>query len=110
MRRVSGMIGKAIVAAENGQHVGKVADVLVDAGSSEVLGVVVAGGMFGAEHVLPFTEVQTLGTDAVIVRSGTGVVGRKEWRAQEPGASRFSALANRPVFTLKGRRLGAIRD
>jgi len=104
------MMGKAIVAAENGERVGKVADVLIDSESCEVLGVVVAGGILAAEQVLPFDEVQTLGTDAVIVRSAGSVIGRKEWRAQAPDAARFSAMTDRPVITVKGRRVGAIRD
>jgi uncharacterized protein YrrD len=110
MHRVSELLGKPIISAESGERVGKVADVLLDGESRNVLGLVVGGGLLAAEQVLPFEHVQTLGVDTVVVRNASGLIGRKEWRTQATPAIRFADLRGRPVFTSKGRGLGAIRD
>lgn len=110
MQKVSELVGKSIVSADTGERIGKVSDVLVDPQSQHVLGLVVAGGVLGAEHVLPYTDVQTLGTDAVVARSGSGVVGRKEWHQQAIETIRTSTLQHKRVLTTSGRALGNIRD
>jgi uncharacterized protein YrrD len=110
MQKVSELVGKPIVSADTGERIGKVSDVLVDPQSQHVIGLVVASGVLSAEHVLPFTDVQTLGTDAVVARSGSGVVGRKEWHQQAIDTMRTSALQQKRVLTTSGRALGQIRD
>jgi uncharacterized protein YrrD len=70
----------------------------------------VAGGVLSAEQVLPFAEIQTLGTDAVIARSATGLITAREWHAQRVVATRTSALKQLPVLTSSGRALGEVRD
>ena len=75
MHRVSELVGRAIVAAESGERIGTVSDVLLDPASQRVLGLVIAGGLLSSEHVLPISDVQTLGTDTVVARSATAVVG-----------------------------------
>jgi uncharacterized protein YrrD len=110
MQRVTDVVGKPIVSAENGERVGKVSDVLLDEESRHVIGLVVAGGVLASEQVVPFSEVQTLGRDAVLVRTSGGVIGRKAWRQQSVSASRSSRLENRPIFTDAGRALGRVRN
>ncbi len=110
MKRASELIGRAVVSADAGTRMGKVSDVLVDAQSHQVLGLVVVSGMLGAEQVLPFTNVQTLGTDAVVARSGAGLIDRKEWRQQAAGSLRTSSLTHKRVLTTSGRAVGEVRD
>lgn len=110
MQKVSELIGKPIVSAENGERLGKVSDVLVDAHSQHVVGLVVATGLLSSEHVLPYADVQTLGTDAVVARSGSGVVGPKEWHQQAVETVRTSTLKHKRVLTTTGRALGDVRD
>jgi uncharacterized protein YrrD len=66
--------------------------------------------VLSSEHVLPYKDVQTLGRDAVVARSGSGVVGPKEWHQQSQEAMRTSALRHKRVLTTSGRALGQIRD
>ena len=110
MQKVSELVGKPIVSADTGERIGKVSDVLVDLQSHHVLGLVVAGGLFSSEHVLPYTDVQAMGRDAVVARSRSGVVGAKEWRQQAVETMRTSTLQHRRVLTTSGRALGEIRD
>ena len=74
MWKVSQLIGKSIVSGDNGEKLGRVADVMLHPAAHQVVGLVVAGGVLSPEQVLPYAEIQTLGTDAVIARSGTGLV------------------------------------
>jgi uncharacterized protein YrrD len=110
MWKVSQLIGKSIVSGSNGERLGKVADVLLDADSHRVVGLVVAGGVLSSEHVLPYAQVQTLGTDAVIAQSATGLITAKEWHAQPVVATRTSALTKKRVLTTSGRAVGDVRD
>jgi uncharacterized protein YrrD len=110
MWKVSELIGKSIVSANNGERIGRVADVLLDADSHRVVGLVIAGGVLTSEQVLPYAEVQTLGTDAVIARSATGLITAKEWHAQPLVATRTSTLKKMRVLTASGRAVGDVRD
>jgi uncharacterized protein YrrD len=110
MQKVSELVGKPIVSADTGKRIGKVSDVLVDPQAQHIVGLVVGTGVLSAEHVLPYADVQTLGTDAVVARSGSGVVGRKEWHQRAIATLRTSALQHKRVLTTNGRALGEIRD
>jgi uncharacterized protein YrrD len=110
MPKVSGLVGKSIVSADTGERIGTVSDVLLDPQALRVLGLVVAGGVLRSEQVLPYTDVQTLGTDVVLARSGSGVVDRKEWHQQAIETIRTSTLQHMHVLTTSGRALGKIRD
>ena len=110
MWKVSELIGKSIVSGNSGDRLGKVVDLLLDADSRRAVGLVVAGGVLSSEQVLPYAEVQTLGTDAVIARSATGLITAKEWHAQPVVATRTSALKKMRVLTASGRAVGEVRD
>ena len=110
MHKVSDLVGKTIVSSQTGDRMGQVADVLLDPQSNRVLGLVIGGGVFGGEHVLPFGDVQTLGTDAVVARSADGVLDAKQWRERGVEVARSSALKHKRVLTAGGRLLGQIND
>jgi uncharacterized protein YrrD len=110
MQKLSHVVGRPVVASETGERVGHVADVLLDPGSHQIIGLVMAGGVFAAEHVLPYGDVQTLGKDAVIARAGRGLLDPGEWHRQGTAATRSSALRHRRVLTTSGRQLGEIDD
>ena len=108
MRRISEVIGKTVVSADTGDRLGGVSDALID--DVSVVALVIGGGLLAKEHVLPFRDVQTLGGDAVLARTGSGMVGPKEWRTSGPETSRSSALRGRAVVTTGGTRLGEVSD
>lgn len=80
MYRVSDIIGKTVVSAETGNRLGSVSDALVDEGAARVVGLVLGSGVLAKEHVMPFEHVQTLGGDAVLARTDTGMLAPSEWR------------------------------
>ena len=108
MHRVSEIIGKTVVSAETGDRLGSIADALVDQG--RVVALVLGGGLLGKEHVLPFRDIQTLGGDTVLARTGSGMMDPREWRKAGTETARSSALRGKPVVTTGGRRLGHIND
>jgi uncharacterized protein YrrD len=110
MHRVSDVIGRAVVSSEGGERIGQVSDVLLDPASHCAVGLVLAGGMFRSEHVLPYGHVQTLGRDAVIARGVDGLLDPDAWRRQATGALRSSTLTHKRVLTTAGRHLGEIDD
>jgi uncharacterized protein YrrD len=110
MHRVSELVGKPIVSAANGERVGRVADILLDRASSRTVGLVLAGGLMSSEQVLPFADIQVVGKDAIVARTGDGLMGPKEWRAQGIETERSSSLRNKRVMTSSGRQLGAVND
>jgi uncharacterized protein YrrD len=110
MQKASDIVGRAVVSSESGERLGSVADLLLDQASTRVLGLIVGGGLFTTEHVLPYGNVQTLGRDAVLARTHAGLLDPQQWRAQKLEAARSSTLKHRRVFTTAGRALGEIDD
>lgn len=81
--RLRSIVGKPIVSGDTGEKLGHVDDLLIDDSSNELLGVVVgSGGWRHKEAVLPARDVQTFGGDAVIARSGAGLIDAPTWREQ----------------------------
>ena len=109
MRRMSRLIGKAIVAADSGSRIGKVADVLVDPERARIAAFVVRSGFLSNERVLPFAEIATVG-DAVVARSALGVLDAGEWRSRGLDTTRAKRFRGNPVITTEGNRIGDVRD
>ena len=110
MRRISEVVGKPIVSADAGEKMGTVSDVLIDNQAARIIGLVIGGGILGSEHVLPYTDVQTMGGDAVVARSRDHVMSAREWHESAHDASRSSTFKNKRVITVTGRELGAVKD
>ncbi len=109
MRRLSELPGRAVVAADTGEKLGTVSDVLIDPQGRRIVGFIVGGQLLTSERVVPSENVQAVG-DAVVVRSHDGVVGAREWREGDSDSIRSSTLKNKLVMTVGGRRLGVIKD
>jgi uncharacterized protein YrrD len=73
------LIGRAVIAAGSGKRLGSVGDVLLDSDGGKLVGLVVRRGWLHDESVLPASELQALGGDAVVSRSAD-LVGAKQWR------------------------------
>jgi uncharacterized protein YrrD len=108
MLRLSELVGRNVVSQDAGAKVGEVADVLVD--SSGVVGIVLAGGVFASERVLPFSAVAMFGEDTVIASTGTAIVDAKQWGKSGVTAQRLSALRKKQILTTAGQMLGVVGD
>ncbi len=109
-RRVSDYFGKPIVSADRGEKMGTVADVLVDAPAGRMVGLIVSGGLLASEQVLPYSDVQVLGDDAVIVKSLERIVSAREWHEAGSDATRSNTYKDKRVVTAGGRELGKVSD
>ena len=87
-KRATDLIGKPIVSAHGGKKLGTVADLLLDDGGGEILGLVVRHGMFKSEDVLPAGAVQSVGPDAIVSRSDD-LIGRVEWQQRHGAPERI---------------------
>lgn len=110
MRRISEVVGKAIISTASGDKLGTVSDGLMDNESNALVALVISGGVFGKEHVLPYADVQTVGGDAILARGATGVLTGKEWRGDGRDTTRSSALKGRAVVTTAGEKIGVVAD
>jgi len=81
-QRVTELLGKVVVSADNGEKLGTVSDVLLDEADHHMVGLVVRRGLMKSDHVLPSEGVQTFGRDAVVSRTAADLVSAKEWRAR----------------------------
>lgn len=110
MHRVSDMIGKAVVSVNSGEKLGTVSDGLLEPGGVRLIGLVVRHGVLGNEHVLPLSDLQTVGRDALLVRSDEHLVSAREWRKADVGAARSSSVRGRRVVTAAGEEIGHVSD
>jgi uncharacterized protein YrrD len=67
-------MGRPIVAADSGHKLGNVADLLLDEMHGRMVGIVIGRGVFGTERVLPYGDVQTIGSDVIVARTESGVL------------------------------------
>jgi uncharacterized protein YrrD len=110
MDKVSEVVGRPVVSVDSGERVGRVVDVLLNAESQQLVGVVLAGGVFGAEQVLLYSDTQTLGRDAVLARRRSAILDTDTWRQKGVEVVRSSTLRGRRVLTNAGHELGTVAD
>lgn len=114
------VIGKPVVSYDDGKKFDVVEDLIFDQESHQLLGFLVKeAGWFRPAQVLLLSDVQAIGTDAVITASQEAIV--KNWRREANGPdSRLPAvsqildhntiLRGTRILTLDGRNLGVIVD
>jgi uncharacterized protein YrrD len=85
-KRATELIGKPVVAADTGEKLGTVGDLLLDEGNGNLVGLVLRHGMMKSEDVMPATAIQTLGADAIVSRSNE-LIPAKEWRHRHDSSS-----------------------
>lgn len=111
MRRVSEIIGKPIVSAETGDQLGSVSDALIDVARVRIVGLVISGDLLESDHVIPFSDVETLGPDSVRASvAGDMATNPREWDLPDVQTARSTTLNGMPVVTLAGHRIGHLRD
>ena len=83
IQRASQVIGKSVMAADNGEKLGTVADVLFDDSDRHMVGLVVRQGLLHSEQVLLAEAVQAFGRDAVVSSSRTALISARDWRDKQ---------------------------
>ncbi len=111
MRNGKGMIGKPIVAYDSGEEFRTIVDLIFDQESNQLLGFLVdEGGWFSNALVLPLTNIQAIGADAVIVASREAIASAQEFPAMQSILERDNILKGTRIMTLDGRDLGTMLD
>jgi uncharacterized protein YrrD len=106
-----GMMGKPIVAYDSGEQFKNVVDLVFDQESNLLLGFLVdEGGWFSNALVLPLSNVQAIGVDAIIVASRSAIVPASEFPQIQNILERDNILKGTRIMTLDGRDLGTMED
>ncbi len=104
------LTGLAVVTLTGGERLGRIADVVFQPTSGQVVGFLVErGGMFSKPQFLAAAQVQGLGADALTITSA------EDLADFDPAASALDGLASkpldgRPVLNQAGTILGKIMD
>ena len=111
MRNGKGMIGKPVVAYDSGEEFRTIVDLIFDQENNQLLGFLVdEGGWFSNALVLPLTNIQAIGADAVIVASRDAIASATEFPAMQSILERDNILKGTRIMTLDGRDLGTMVD
>lgn len=111
MRKGSDLIGKPIVAFDNGEQIERIHDLLFDQDQNQLLGFLVdEGGWFSSARVLPLENVQSLGQDAIIVPAKNAVVNAAQVPVINRVLERNNVLKGTKIMTTDGRDLGTMAD
>jgi uncharacterized protein YrrD len=110
MRKGREVLGKRVVAADTGDRLGRVADLILDERRNHVIGFVLASRWRHNARVLPFGEVEAIGPDAVLARTRASAVRPKDVTDIARSGGHAQVLAGKHVMTDDGRRLGSLVD
>jgi sporulation protein YlmC with PRC-barrel domain len=107
MRTVE-LVSKPVVTADTVEKIGRIEDLLVDRDCRRAVGVLVSEGPFSKQRVIPIEDVQTVGSDAVLVKTGSNVVEAPAWVEWARGTTRMSTLYGKHVVASDGAAIGTI--
>ncbi|MBW4628419.1 MAG: PRC-barrel domain-containing protein [Brasilonema octagenarum HA4186-MV1] len=111
MRKGIDLIGKAVITYDTGEQIERVQDLIFDQDSHSLLGLLVdEGGLFRATRVIPFTSIQAIGPNAVVVPSKKAIVKLRAVPEIRAIMKRNNVLKATRIFTVNGRDLGAMVD
>jgi uncharacterized protein YrrD len=108
------LIGKPIISMTNGVSIGKVVDILIDPGTTQVAALVTSRGGLLARGVgieaIPAQEVQVWGQDAVLVNRPDVITGEDQLPDRQHWLSVVDQIKGRDVVSIDGTRIGQLND
>lgn len=104
-RRARDLLGLPVLTVAEGQRLGQVGALLVRREDRSVAAVGIRGGTLGRLRYLPFSQVRSVGPDALMVE-GESVL--QEQVPAEESRELDAGLPGRPVVTESGQKLGEI--
>src|SRR5687768_6259872 len=113
MDKGKNIIGLRIISQQQGTDLGTVKDLIFDHDTDELLALLVSErDLFGLidAHVVPFSEVITIGKDAVIVEADDSRVRAGDVPRVRDIMDRETALSGTRIYTTDGRELGSFAD
>jgi uncharacterized protein YrrD len=111
MRKGRDIIGKPVVSYDTGEKFDRIQDLIFDQNSNRLLGFLVEeAGWLKEARVLPLTEIQSIGADAVIVPSKNVVVRTSDIKPVAAILEHNNILKGTRIMTTDGRDLGTLID
>jgi len=111
MRNGKAMIGKPIVAFDSGEKFNSIVDLIFDQQNNLLLGFLVdEGGWFSTAMVLPLSNIQAIGNDAVIVASRDAIASASQFPEIQNILEKDNVLKGTKIMTVDGRDLGTMSD
>lgn len=111
MRKGKELIGKTIVALDGGQKLDSVRDLVFDPQAGQLLALLIdEGGWFRAARVLPFTQIRSIGDDAVVVESHDAIVSASTLERVPEILADDNTLIGTTLMTTDGKNLGKLAD
>ena len=107
--RISEVKGKAIMSAD-GVRLGRAEDILLDSDHRRVIGLLTTDGVLSKQHILLFGDIQTVGVDAIVVKTAATMHDAKDWLREGRAAIRAQTVGGKTVVTVDGAQLGTVRD
>jgi uncharacterized protein YrrD len=113
MRKISALVGIAVIDVKDGTKIGEVEEVVVSPDDLRLLGFVVGSGRFlgHEEHIVEASDIRSIGDDAITVdgheAARTSEASTEAFREARSGKRR---LEGKKVITEKGSVLGTVSD
>jgi uncharacterized protein YrrD len=110
MVRATEVIGRKVMGREGGHDIGKVKDLVVDATGKQVIGFVVSEGLIHGAKVAPWSALQAIGPDAVILTSTESVIKATEAPDIKAVLDKDLSIRGLRLQSTEGKELGKIED
>lgn len=105
------ILGRNIVAIDNGEKIDTVRDVVFDHQGNQVLAFLVdEGGWFRAAKAIPFDRVRSIGEHAIMVGSADDVTSSRDDKRLGDALESKTSLLGMTLLTTDGQNLGRIAD
>ncbi len=111
MRKGNDIIGKAIVAFDTGEKIGRVKDLIFDQERNYLVALLVQeGGLMSEARVVPLVAIQSIGMDAAIVSSADRIIPAKSDPTVANILDRNNIMTGTHIMTVSGQDLGKMVD
>ena len=110
MVKANEVIGRKVMVREGGQEIGKIKDLVVDTAGKQVIGFVVSEGLMHSAKVAPWTALQAIGPDSVILSAADSVVKASEAPDIKAVLDKELNVRGLQLQTTQGKELGKIED
>jgi uncharacterized protein YrrD len=110
MIKASDVVGRPVTARDAGQDLGNVKDIVVDATGRDVIGVILSDRPFLGARVAPWSAVQALGPDSLVIDAAKSVVKGSVVPGIKEELAKKTKIRGLKLLTTKGKELGKIID
>jgi uncharacterized protein YrrD len=108
--KASDVLGRQITVREGGQNIGKIRDLVVNSAGNQVIGIVVAEGLFSDARVAEWKAVQAFGPDTVVIDVAASVVKASAAPEIKAVLDKKTDIKGLKMLTTAGKELGKITD